>query len=276
MSLQIRGSGGGAVNVKKKASEGCQCTPDPHTGKCCATNRCGCRKKGEDRAGGYCSKSCMCHRPLCACEGNHTSIELTVKKMGPNTGRKFFKCRKREGGCNYFQWATPPLQQQPGRKLGAGAVKEEGAKVIDLVSDDSDSSADEDDKNIRSADSNPAGYFRSPCVNQFGSRGADALAPAPTKYGGEVLGRSPVKKPGGGGGRGGKKRKRCSQGRACPYQHEYQHQLEFSHSDDEDAAPGGGIGGGFRKKPGGGGGGGGKKPKFTPFAGAGNKLGGIH
>lgn len=211
----------------------------------------------------------MCHRPLCACEGNHTSIEHTVKKEGPNKGRKFFRCRKREGGCDYFQWATPPLQQKPGRRLG-----DEGDKVIDLVSDSD--SAEEEGKNIQIADSNPAGYFCSPCVNQFGSRGAGALAPVSSGSGGSVLGRSPVRKPGGGGGR---KRKRCSEGRACPYQHEYQHQLEFSHSDDEDAGPGAGWGGGFRKKPGGGAGGGGggasKKSNFTPFGGTGNKLGGA-
>lgn len=41
--------------------------------------------------------------PSCpGCEGN-TLREFTVKKEGPNKGRKFFKCSDEK--CNYFQWA---------------------------------------------------------------------------------------------------------------------------------------------------------------------------
>ena len=252
---------------QKKASEGCACTPDPVTGKCCATNRCGCRKNGESRAGGYCSSACQCHRPLCACEGgNHTAIELIVKREGLNKGRRFYKCRKREGGCNYFQWATPPLLERTGRLLGEA---ENNNAVIDLISDD------EDDNVISNADSNAQGYFVSLCVNQFGSRGAAPLSPVTTKSrssssgAGGPFGQKPSNN-------GGRKRKRCAQGSKCPYQHEYQHNLEFSHDGDE-AVPGSGWGI-IRKKPGGGGGssgGSGNRKPFQPFGGTGNKLGGL-
>lgn len=42
---------------------------------------------------------------VCGC--NNEAILLTVKKDGPNKGRKFYKCRLRseEGGCNFFLWA---------------------------------------------------------------------------------------------------------------------------------------------------------------------------
>lgn len=40
--------------------------------------------------------------PCPGCDGN-TMKELTVKKEGPNKGRKFFKCGDEK--CGYFQWA---------------------------------------------------------------------------------------------------------------------------------------------------------------------------
>lgn len=40
--------------------------------------------------------------PPCTC--NVASVQLTVRKEGPNQGRTFFKCNN-NGSCNYFQWA---------------------------------------------------------------------------------------------------------------------------------------------------------------------------
>ena len=47
--------------------------------------------------------------PLCLC-GQH-SMQLTVRKEGPNMGRMFFKCSKPQGEqCNNSQWADLPLR----------------------------------------------------------------------------------------------------------------------------------------------------------------------
>ena len=42
------------------------------------------------------------------CFHNETCKSLTVKKEGPNNGKKFFRCPRRigdDGHCNFFQWA---------------------------------------------------------------------------------------------------------------------------------------------------------------------------
>eukprot|EP00927_Polykrikos_kofoidii_P086909 TRINITY_DN9876_c1_g1_i2.p1 TRINITY_DN9876_c1_g1~~TRINITY_DN9876_c1_g1_i2.p1 ORF type:complete len:623 (+),score=168.02 TRINITY_DN9876_c1_g1_i2:75-1871(+) len=45
--------------------------------------------------------------PPCFCD--QPSVQLTVKKEGPNTGRTFFKCQKPQGeSCPYFQWGDEP------------------------------------------------------------------------------------------------------------------------------------------------------------------------
>eukprot|EP00403_Amphidinium_massartii_P008089 CAMPEP_0178419438 /NCGR_PEP_ID=MMETSP0689_2-20121128/25610_1 /TAXON_ID=160604 /ORGANISM="Amphidinium massartii, Strain CS-259" /LENGTH=528 /DNA_ID=CAMNT_0020040875 /DNA_START=27 /DNA_END=1613 /DNA_ORIENTATION=+ len=45
--------------------------------------------------------------PLCQC--GVPSVQLTVRKEGPNTGRIFFKCPKPQGEqCRFFQWADEP------------------------------------------------------------------------------------------------------------------------------------------------------------------------
>ena len=47
--------------------------------------------------------------PLCLC--GQLSMQLTVRKEGPNMGRMFFKCSKPQGEqCHYFQWADQPLR----------------------------------------------------------------------------------------------------------------------------------------------------------------------
>ncbi|XP_053608137.1 DNA topoisomerase 3-alpha [Plodia interpunctella] len=50
---------------------------------------------------------------ICGC--NQPAILLTVQKQNHNFGKKFYKCAKREGGCDFFLWApesvandTPP------------------------------------------------------------------------------------------------------------------------------------------------------------------------
>ncbi len=46
-------------------------------------------------------------RPYCF--HNETCKSWTVKKEGPNKGRKFFRCPRQlyaDGGCNFFQWAA--------------------------------------------------------------------------------------------------------------------------------------------------------------------------
>ena len=97
--------------------------------------------------------------------------------------------------------------------------------------------------------------FVSPCANQFNTRGAVPVKPKAKP--------KPKKAGGGRGGLGGGKKERCSEGRNCKFRHEYQHGLEFYHSDEEEAQEGG-RGGPENKKPKG----------FVPFSGAGMKLGG--
>lgn len=57
--------------------------------------------------------------PPCAC--GIPSLQLTVRKEGPNTGRLFYKCGKpdAQARCNYFQWADEPIQP-PGSGGGGG------------------------------------------------------------------------------------------------------------------------------------------------------------
>lgn len=37
------------------------------------------------------------------CECQQPAILLTVRKEGPNQGRKFYKCSE-QNGCKYFEW----------------------------------------------------------------------------------------------------------------------------------------------------------------------------
>ena len=45
-------------------------------------------------------------KPNCNC--GQPAVELIVRKEGPNTGRKFFKCSQSSGGCHFFVWADAP------------------------------------------------------------------------------------------------------------------------------------------------------------------------
>eukprot|EP00930_Biecheleria_cincta_P065194 TRINITY_DN508_c0_g1_i1.p1 TRINITY_DN508_c0_g1~~TRINITY_DN508_c0_g1_i1.p1 ORF type:complete len:762 (+),score=107.77 TRINITY_DN508_c0_g1_i1:289-2286(+) len=58
--------------------------------------------------------------PPCTC--GTPSIQLTVRKEGPNTGRMFYKCSKPQGQgqCNYFQWADEPIQAAGPGSNGGG------------------------------------------------------------------------------------------------------------------------------------------------------------
>lgn len=59
------------------------------------------------------SSSFGSERPLC--EHNVPTVELTVRKEGPNTGRKFFKCSlDKDQACNFFQWADEAQTGRPG------------------------------------------------------------------------------------------------------------------------------------------------------------------
>jgi DNA topoisomerase-3 len=55
--------------------------------------------------------------PQCGCQ--QPTVERTVFKEGPNTGRKFWSCSKpRDEGCGFFEWADG---QQNGGAGGGGA-----------------------------------------------------------------------------------------------------------------------------------------------------------
>lgn len=62
--------------------------------------------------------------PNCKC--NEPSIQLTVKKDGPNKGRKFYKCKT--SACNFFSW----VGYNPGR-FKNGACYRCGRWGCDLV-----------------------------------------------------------------------------------------------------------------------------------------------
>ena len=83
---------------------GCLCKYDPQTQSCCATGRCGCRKRDV-----HCGESCSCSRPVCLCAGGFKMAAIReVKKEGPSKGRKFFVCSARElapDKCDFFCWA---------------------------------------------------------------------------------------------------------------------------------------------------------------------------
>ena len=75
---------------------------------------------------------------------------------------------------------------------------------------------------------------------------------------------------------GNKKRKQCPRGSACPYQHEYQHGLEFNHSDDNNETPGSGWGSlNKMTRPSRSGATGENHKTFEPFGGKGHKLGSL-
>lgn len=42
---------------------------------------------------------------MCSC--NQPAVQLTVRKEGPNKGKKFYKCTTgvQNGGCDFFLWA---------------------------------------------------------------------------------------------------------------------------------------------------------------------------
>ena len=107
------------------------------------------------------------------------------------------------------------------------------------------------DRDKDEAERRDQNIFVSPCANQFNSRGALPNKPKPAKKSGGDKGQRTW-----GGSRGGRKKERCSAGRNCRFKHEYQHGLEFFHSDDEgpDTAE--------------------KRPRtFVPFGGTGMRLG---
>lgn len=58
--------------------------------------------------------------PPCPC--GKPSVQLTVRKEGPNTGRLFYKCSNPQGQqCNYFQWADEPVASPARAGAGGGA-----------------------------------------------------------------------------------------------------------------------------------------------------------
>nr|CAD7453537.1 unnamed protein product [Timema tahoe] len=62
------------------------------------------------------------HENKVVCNCNLDAILLTVRKDGPNQGRKFYKCNKNQGqGCNFFMWAdsVEENRQDGGRPLAA-------------------------------------------------------------------------------------------------------------------------------------------------------------
>nr|CAD7396091.1 unnamed protein product [Timema poppensis] len=62
------------------------------------------------------------HENKVVCNCNLDAILLTVRKDGPNQGRKFYKCNKNQGqGCNFFMWAdsVEENRQEGGRPLAA-------------------------------------------------------------------------------------------------------------------------------------------------------------
>lgn len=46
---------------------------------------------------------------VCICGQN--AVKLTVQKQGPNTGRQFYKCAKRENSCSFFLWVDSATRQ---------------------------------------------------------------------------------------------------------------------------------------------------------------------
>eukprot|EP00929_Paragymnodinium_shiwhaense_P111839 TRINITY_DN80122_c0_g1_i1.p1 TRINITY_DN80122_c0_g1~~TRINITY_DN80122_c0_g1_i1.p1 ORF type:complete len:608 (-),score=121.35 TRINITY_DN80122_c0_g1_i1:98-1921(-) len=68
--------------------------------------------------------------PNCWCQ--QPSVQFTVKKEGPNTGRMFYSCAKeREARCGYFQWSDEPDRPegkpcQCGQPSKAMTVRKEG------------------------------------------------------------------------------------------------------------------------------------------------------
>ncbi|XP_013780332.2 DNA topoisomerase 3-alpha-like [Limulus polyphemus] len=43
------------------------------------------------------------------CKCGETALLLTVKKNGPNMGRQFYRCGKKENECNFFMWADDSI-----------------------------------------------------------------------------------------------------------------------------------------------------------------------
>ena len=60
---------------------------------------------------------------VCSC--GERAIPLTVRKEGPNKGREFYKCGKRENSCNFFLWADDN---------GTGSVVTDSNQVTDRMS----------------------------------------------------------------------------------------------------------------------------------------------
>ena len=66
--------------------------------------------------------------PLCQC--GQSSVQLTVRKEGPNTGRLFFGCARQQGErCNYFQWADEVVQGGMSAPQGDGGAKVGGSSA---------------------------------------------------------------------------------------------------------------------------------------------------
>ncbi|CAN8063132.1 unnamed protein product [Agarophyton chilense] len=62
--------------------------------------------------------------PGCQCD--LPAVEYTVKKQGPNRGRKFFVCQlPREKKCRFFQWAD-----EVGQKRSAGAAHQDSSGAV--------------------------------------------------------------------------------------------------------------------------------------------------
>ena len=216
-----------------------------------------------------------------------------VKKAGPNTGRHFWCCSRGPDDaakCDFFCWE----KAAQGRAVGsADAAAASGSSSSSGCSGGVCNSADVGHRGPWSCAActfaNPAAaqaceicstarpaaptsgsscssgggaaapVYSSPCTNQFGLALAATRAPAAAGTGTGTAGGG-AKRPATGGKGGVRKRKRklCERGADCPYKHEYQHGLEFSHDDDDND---------------GGSGGGGGSSSFTPFGGSGRKLG---
>ena len=57
----------------------------------------------------------------CPCGGGQCKL-MTTKKIGPNTGRRFYRCPNafRADDCDYFDWAEEPIGGGDGGGDGGG------------------------------------------------------------------------------------------------------------------------------------------------------------
>lgn len=80
---------------------------------------------------GFCSSTAG---PLCGCQ--QASVERTVFKEGPNTGRKFWACPKpRDEGCGFFEWQDGDNNAGSAGGGGAGGYNSKKRTAANIVSE---------------------------------------------------------------------------------------------------------------------------------------------